>query len=155
MHPEFQKDRSLKGAIGLDFYEDNIFRRIKEREIAGNAATTISTLYGIKQPTTNPDGTIGEESYFDIKFLVEKYMELNDFDIKLNESYKKETRNELKKMSDAYKRLEALGVETSGSVSTESPEFDTGEEESTTSPEEIPTETPEETPTTGSEETPA
>ena len=35
----------------------------------------------------DPDGTIGEESFFDPKFTIEKYMQFPEFELKLNEKY--------------------------------------------------------------------
>jgi hypothetical protein len=104
-HNEFVKDKMLKGSIGLLFTEENLFTIAKEREIAAKGADTVATLMNVKSPTVNPDGTPGEESYFDPKFLVEKYMQFNEFDLKLNEKYKKERRDQLVRIQYAYKRM--------------------------------------------------
>jgi hypothetical protein len=104
-HPEFQKDQSLRSAVGLDFVEDNLFAEAKERDLAEKAAATISTLMGITQPTILPDGTPGDENYFDPKFLVEKYMSMTDAETKLNARYKKERKDELRKLAEAYARI--------------------------------------------------
>jgi len=107
-HKELQKDESLKTVIGLTFNEENLFTEAKERDLAEKSAATITTLMGVTQPTINPDGTPGEENYFDPKFLVEKYMsDLKEADIKLNDKYKEERREEIRKLAAAYARIMA------------------------------------------------
>jgi hypothetical protein len=106
-HPEFKEDRVLQGSIGLDFVEENLFKKMKERSLAEKGASTITSIAGIKEPTVNPDGTPGEKNYFDPKFLVEKFMEFTEADIKLNAKYKKEREEEVRKLAQAYARLNA------------------------------------------------
>jgi len=114
-HPEFSKDQSLRSAIGLEFVEDNLFAEAKERDVLEKAAATISTLMGITQPTILPDGTPGDESFFDPKFLVEKFMHLTDTDMALNSKYKKQRKDELRKLAAAYAKLiAAKGGEIGG-----------------------------------------
>ena len=111
-HKEFANDESLKSAIGIVFNEENLFTQAKERDLAEKSANTINTLMGISQPTVNPDGSPGEENYFDPKFLVEKFMELKENEIKLNVKYKEERRKEIRKLAAAYARImKARGIE--------------------------------------------
>ena len=114
MHPEFKEDQVLKGSVGLDFVEENLFKRMKERSLAEKGANTITTLAGIKEPTVNPDGTPGEKNYFDPKFLVEKFMDFPEADIKLNAKYKKEREEEVRKLAQAYARLMAASGQQPG-----------------------------------------
>ena len=104
-HPEFAKDKALRGAIGLTFTEENLFTIAKEREIAAKGAETVNTLMGVKQPTVLPDGTIGEEAYYDAKFAVEKYMQMTEEDLKLNEKYKRERKAQMDRIIAALKRM--------------------------------------------------
>jgi len=114
-HPEFANDQSLRAAVGLEFVEENLFTEAKQRSLTEKAANTIAVLMGIKQPTINPDGTPGEENYFDPKFLVEKWMNLSETDIKLNDKYKKERKDEIRKLAAAYSRINAAkGIEAGG-----------------------------------------
>jgi len=106
-HPEFEKDKSLRSAIGLNFNEENLFKLIKLREIADKGATLITNLMNIKEPTINPDGTPGEIPFFDPIFLVNKYMSFTDEDMKLNAKFKKERQDEIKRLAQAYARLAA------------------------------------------------
>jgi hypothetical protein len=107
-HPEFEKDKSLKSAIGLDFNEENLFKLMKMRDLAEKGANTISSLMGINEPTINPDGTPGETPFFDAKFLVQKYMSFTDEDEKLNAKFKRERQEEIKKLARAYAKLNAI-----------------------------------------------
>jgi len=104
-HPEFKEDMNLKGAIGLLFVEENLFTVAKEREIANAGANLISTLSGITHPSVGPDGSPVDVPFFDPKFLIEKYMQLSDIDIKLNDKYRKERQTEIQKLMAAYARL--------------------------------------------------
>ena len=114
MHPEFKEDAVLKGSVGLDFVEENLFKKMKERSLAEKGASTITSIAGIKEPTVNPDGTPGEKNYFDPKFLVEKFMEFTEADIKLNAKYKKEREEEVRKLAQAYARLNAATGQQAG-----------------------------------------
>jgi hypothetical protein len=107
MHPVFSKDKSLKGSIGLEFIEENLFTESKKRQIALKGAEIVSTLSQVKQPSVNPDGTLGEEMYFDPRFLVEEYMEFNEEQMKLNDKYKRERREQITRVVAAMKRITA------------------------------------------------
>lgn len=118
-HPEFQSDSALKGSIGLLYVEENLFTVAKQRQIAKSGADIISSLSGIKQPTIGPDGALTEESYFDPKFLVEKFMQFTDDDIRLNERYKSERKDQTRKLANAYARLlAAMGTPGPGGAET-------------------------------------
>lgn len=106
-HPEFKDDKNLKGAIGLLFVEENLFTIAKQRQIAQAGASVITTLSAIKYPSVGPDGSAVEVPYFDPKFLVEKYMQFSDIDIKLNDKYRTEREDQIKKLTAAYARLTA------------------------------------------------
>ncbi len=106
-HPEFKQDMQLKGAIGLLFVEENLFTVAKERDIANAGANLVTTLQGLTHPSVGPDGSPTEIPYFDPKFLVEKYMQMSDIDIKLNEKYTKQRLVEMQKLTAAYARLDA------------------------------------------------
>lgn len=102
-HPEFKEDQHLRGSIGLDYIEENFFKQIKERKIAESGAKTVGDLMNIKETIVDNDGNITETPFFDPKFLVEKYMNLSDNDIKLNEKYKKSRNDEINKLLQAQK----------------------------------------------------
>jgi len=113
-HPEFEKDKVLKSSIGLVFNEENLFKLMKERDLAEKGSNTISNLMAIKEPTINPDGTPGEASYFDAAFLVQKFMSFTDEDMKQNEKFKKQRADEIKKLAKAYARMNAANGAAAG-----------------------------------------
>jgi len=114
-HPEFAKDKALKGAIGLEFIEENLFTEAKKREIAAKGAEIVNTLMGVKQPEVDAEGNITTEGlYFDPKFAVEKYMDYTDEDLKLNEKYKRERREQLTRIAENVKRINAAKGEEGG-----------------------------------------
>jgi len=107
-HPVFMKDKSLRGAISLEFVEENLFTEAKKRSIDSAGAEMVNNLMGVHQPEVNNEGEITPDGmYFDPKFLVEKYMNYTDEDLKLNEKYKKERREQLTRIADAIKRMNA------------------------------------------------
>ena len=106
-HPEFKEDKSLKSSIGLVFNEENLFKLMKERDMAQKGADTVTSLAGLTEPTVNPDGTPGETPFFDMRFLIQKYMSYNDDDLKLNEKFRKERAEEIKRLAQAYARIAA------------------------------------------------
>jgi hypothetical protein len=107
-HPVFIKDKSLRGAISLEFVEENLFTEAKKRDIDGKGAEMVNNLMGVHQPEVDGEGNITNEGmYFDPKFLVERYMNFTEEDIKINERYKKERREQLTRIADAVKRVNA------------------------------------------------
>jgi hypothetical protein len=105
-HPEFIKDKALRGAVGIEFVEENLFTEAKKREIVSKGADIVEKLMGIRQPEVDDEGKITTEGmYFDPKFLVEKYMNFTEEDLKLNAKYKKERREQLTRIADAIKRI--------------------------------------------------
>lgn len=117
-HPEFQNDIALRGAIGLSFTEENLFTVAKQRQIAKSGSDIVTSLMNIKQPTIGPDGKITDEAYFDPKFLVEKYMQYTDDDIKLNEKYKAQRKEQINKLAKSFARLIAASGPIEGGEST-------------------------------------
>ena len=115
-HPIFAKDKALKGAIGLEFTEENLFTEAKKREIAKQGSSIVADLMNIKQPDVDDEGKITTDGiYFDPKFLVEKYMNFTEEDLKLNAKYKKERREQLSRIAEATKRIrKAKGEDESG-----------------------------------------
>jgi hypothetical protein len=104
-HPIFIKDKSLRGAISLEFVEENLFTEAKKRDIDSKGAEMVNNLMGVHQPEVDGEGNITNEGmYFDPKFLVERYMNFTDEEVKINERYKKERREQLTRIADAVKR---------------------------------------------------
>jgi len=113
-HKEFANDKSLKGAISLEFVEENLFTEAKKREIIKRGAEVVNDLMNIREPMVASDGTLTDQSYFDPKFLIEKYMDFTDADIKLNKKYKEERMSQLTRIMDAMVRINKNKEGTAG-----------------------------------------
>lgn len=81
-NPEFRGNEVIKNAIGLEYYESNIFRLAKENANLSVGAGIISTLSGLNGMDGKP--------VFSMKFLTKKYISLSDDDWKLNNEMKQE-----------------------------------------------------------------
>jgi hypothetical protein len=114
-HPEFAQDKALKGAVGLEFVEENLFTEAKKRDIARQGSEIVNTLMGVHQPEVDSEGNITFDGlYFDPKFAVEKYMDFTEEDLKLNEKYKKERKEQLTRIAENVKRINAARGEEAG-----------------------------------------
>jgi hypothetical protein len=103
-HPEFAKDKILKGSLGMKYVEENLFTLAKEREIANKGAELIGNLSNIKEQIVDGTGTVVDSNYVDAKFASEKYMDWTDSDFKLNEKYKQQRRELIRKLQRAYSK---------------------------------------------------
>lgn len=86
-NPEFKGNDVIKNAIGLDYYESNIFRLAKENANFSVGTTIIQSLSGLMGVDGKP--------VFSMKFLTKKYLSLSDDDWKLNERLKEEEEKEM------------------------------------------------------------
>lgn len=89
-YPQFVGQDQIKNAIGLIYNEENVFLQAKQQQIMNNAAQTISTLININEKVM-VNGESVDRPYFSTEFLVKKFMDLDENDIKLNDKYKKES----------------------------------------------------------------
>ena len=97
--PELSKSEYLKQAIGIAFNEENSFAKAKERTTLKQGVDMINQLSGLQDTTQKP--------VFSMKFLVEKFLDFTDEDIKLNDKYKEqETLDILEKMRRAKEHQE-------------------------------------------------
>jgi len=85
-YPEFQDDASFKTQISLQFLEENMFAELKNMEIMERRVEFISSL---KDALVDTDPiTMDEEYYFDMDFLVDRYLKLSPDDKAANKAYK-------------------------------------------------------------------
>jgi hypothetical protein len=80
--PALANSEYLKQAIGIVFNEENAFVEAKERTALKQGVDIINTLYGLQ----NTDGT----PVFSMKFLVERFLNMSQDDLDLNEKYKQQ-----------------------------------------------------------------
>jgi hypothetical protein len=85
-YPEFSDDPGFKTQISLQFIEENMFSELKHMEIMERRIDFVSQL---KDSLVKTDPvTMEEESYFDMDFLVDRYLKLSPDDKAANEAYK-------------------------------------------------------------------
>jgi len=66
----------------------------------------VEKLSNIKEPGIDSEGKITYDTpAFDSKFLIEKYMNYTEEDMKVNERYKKERKEQLTRVASAVKRI--------------------------------------------------
>ena len=94
--PEFKEDPMFRTQIALRYNEENMFAEMKNMEIMEKRLDFIGNMRN-NLMTTNPM-TMEEEHYFDLDFLVDKYLKLNNDDKTANEAAK--ARAEAKKAAE-------------------------------------------------------
>lgn len=77
---ELENDEIFKSSIGLRFVQDNIFEEIRRQEILQKRMELVGALKEI---------TDGEEPFFDITWLIERYLKLDKDELDSNEAAKK------------------------------------------------------------------
>lgn len=80
--PEFQGDHLFKSSIGIKFNRDNSFEVARKVEVMKNRVDAINALLGV--PKTKDD------SYFDLDFAMENFMNLTRDELKENKVMLKE-----------------------------------------------------------------
>jgi hypothetical protein len=85
-YPEFKDDPRFKTQISLQYIEENMFAELKHMEIMERRIEFISSL---KDSLVETDPVTMEESYyFDMEFLVDRYLKLSPDDKQANQAYK-------------------------------------------------------------------
>lgn len=81
-YPEFEGDHLFKSSVGIKFNRDNSFETQRKVEIMSKRVTAINELLGI--PKTK------EDSYFDLDFAMENFLNLTREELQENRSMIKE-----------------------------------------------------------------
>ena len=84
--PEFKEDAMFRTPISLRYNEENMFTEMKNMEIMEKRLDFISSMYS-NLMTTNPM-TMEEEHFFDLDFLVDKYLKMSPDDRAANDAAK-------------------------------------------------------------------
>lgn len=85
-YPEFAEDPQFKNQIALEFNEENVFKELKEFEIGERRLDFIEKMRD-SLVEEDPE-TMEEEHYFDMEFLVKKYLKMSQEDLEANEKAK-------------------------------------------------------------------
>ena len=81
-NPEFAGNDVIKNSLGLDFVEENIFKLAKENTVLQISSQIIQTLSGLNGADGKP--------VFPMKYLCQKYLDINDDEWKLIDKMKKQ-----------------------------------------------------------------
>ena len=92
-HPEYKDDETVLADIQLSFNQNNLFEEFKEQDIISKRVDFIMNLQGITD-------SIGE-TWFDTEFLVERYLKMDEDDIKRNKELK--LKNKPSEEDDGFK----------------------------------------------------
>ena len=80
--PELARSEYFKQSIGIVFNEENVFAAAKERTNLKQGVDIINQLYSLRDADEKP--------IFSMKFLVTRYLGMNDDDLALNEQFKEQ-----------------------------------------------------------------
>ena len=89
-NPSFAGNDVIKNSLGLDFVEENIFKLAKENAILQISSQIIQTLSGLNGADGKP--------VFPMKYLCQKYLNINDDEWKLIDKMKKQEDEETQKL---------------------------------------------------------
>ena len=85
--PELQNDLNLKSMISIQYNKDNMFDELKTMEIMQKRLDFISAL---KDNLVETDENMNDIPYFDLDFLVKKYLKMDPTDLDQNAKEKKQ-----------------------------------------------------------------
>ena len=107
-YPEFSEDPQFKTQVALRFNEENMFAELKHMEIMERRLEFIGSMRDSLM-TTNQE-TMEEEYYFEMEYLVKKYLKLTDDEIQANAAAK--TRIDMEEAGDGgdEDQLGGLGI---------------------------------------------
>lgn len=88
-NPSFAGNDVIKNALGLDFVEENIFKLGKENAVLQISSSIIQTLSGLNGSDGKP--------VFPMKYLCQKYLNINDDEWKLIDKMRKQEDDEAQK----------------------------------------------------------
>ncbi|MFW6130134.1 MAG: portal protein [Atribacterota bacterium] len=84
--PELKNDNAFKNGIALQYNEENMFAELKELEIFQKRADFISS---IQDSLVEQDEDLNDVPYFNLNFLIKRFLKMSPDDLEKNDSYKK------------------------------------------------------------------
>lgn len=100
--PELRDNREFLEAISLKYKSYNLFEEMMDMELMQKRVEFIQSM---KEALVDMDGNGNEISFFSSKFLVSKYLQMSDQDLKLNDKWKQE---EFDKLNNGLEMGESL-----------------------------------------------
>ena len=102
-HPELKDDEHFKMNVSVRFNKENIFDEMKTIELTQKRMDFINSL---KDLSMGQDKDGNEQLYFSVEYLIKKYAQFSEDDLKLNAYYK-----DIEKLiKDGYKREDAVKI---------------------------------------------
>jgi hypothetical protein len=90
-YPEFGEDPQFKTQVALRFNEENMFAELKHMEIMERRLDFIGQMRDSLMEMDQE--TMEEEYYFDMEYLVKRYLKLNDDELDANAAAKSRKKN--------------------------------------------------------------
>ena len=85
-YPDLKDDEAFKANITIKYNKDNLFEEMKTIELTQKRIEFITAM---KDSLTTTDAEGNDNPYFNVDFLVKKYLKLDEDDIVMNNRYKK------------------------------------------------------------------
>jgi hypothetical protein len=76
---ELKDDPKFSNAVGIHFYDDNVFEEIKQQDLLNKRLATLNSLKSVVDDSSQP--------YFSTEFLIKEYLKMSDDDIAKNRDY--------------------------------------------------------------------
>jgi hypothetical protein len=76
---ELQNDPKFANAVGLNWYDDNVFEELKDQDLINKRLATVNALKAVVDDANKP--------YFSTEFLIREYLKMSDEDIQKNKDY--------------------------------------------------------------------
>jgi hypothetical protein len=76
---ELKDDPKFSNAVGLQFYDDNVFEEIKQQDLLNKRLATLNALKAVVDDSGQP--------YFSTEYLIKEYLKMSDEDIDKNRDY--------------------------------------------------------------------
>ena len=76
---ELKTDPKFSNAVGLSWYNDNVFEELKNQELINKRLATVNALKAVTDDASKP--------YFSTEFLIKEYLKMSDEDIQKNRDY--------------------------------------------------------------------
>lgn len=80
---ELKDDFRFKNALGVMWYDDNVFEEVKDQELLNKRLATINSLKSIQDEDGKP--------YFSTEYLLKTELKMNDEEMRKNQDYKKKS----------------------------------------------------------------
>ena len=87
----------IKAQVSLQYQEENMFAELKEMEIMEKRVDFISTM---KDTLVETDDEMNDIPYFNLDFLIKKYLKMKPEDLEKNKSIMKKKEAEKKDAED-------------------------------------------------------